>query len=99
MDSTFRIAVVCVFTLANRRNKASRVRLFGRVLRSPKDGRRVLFVGHAVRIGDRLHLESPGRLEVDDGLAGGGTLRDWGPNRVQTPFERRYLSAALMSST
>ena len=27
-------------------------------------------------IGDRLHLQAPGRLEIDDRLTGGGTLGD-----------------------
>ena len=64
--------------------------LLGRVLRRPEDDRRILLVGHAVRIGDRLELQPPGREEVEDVCpAAGPCSTGSGPMNVFTPFESR----------
>jgi len=45
-----------------------------RISRRPQHHRCRLLVGHPFRIADDLHLQAPGREEIDDALAGGRTL-------------------------
>src|SRR4029077_18463731 len=54
----------------------ARLSLLRRIGRRPQLDRRGLLVGHALRIGDDLHLQAPGRKEIGDGLAGSRTLID-----------------------
>ena len=50
-----------------------------RLSRRPQHHRCRFLVGHAFRIADDLHLQAPGREEIDDALAGGRALvhREW----------------------
>ena len=60
----------------------------------------ILFVGHAVGIGDRLHLQAPRRLEIEDRLSSRGALLDRnGTEQSEHAFRLQIFSAALMSST
>src|SRR5579871_3757750 len=47
-----------------------------RILRAPQHRLGAFLVGHAVGIADRLELQAPGRLEVEDRLAGGRSVAD-----------------------
>src|SRR5262249_13435111 len=50
--------------------------LLRRVLPTPQHRLRALLVGHAVGIADRFQLQAPGRLEIEDRLAGGRAFLD-----------------------
>src|SRR5580704_377219 len=50
--------------------------LLAGILRAPENGVGTLLVRHPVGVGDRLHLQAPRRLEIDDRLTRGGSLGD-----------------------
>src|SRR5580700_8320804 len=56
-----------------------RARLLCRLARRPQHHRRALLIGHALRVADQLHLQTPGREKVSDALARRRSLlhREW----------------------